>query len=70
MRSKHLENLNLEKKIIESSEHLLQHEKKIYIFDNLTEIASLSLSDFFEKVRDYSWKFSIKQKFGKSMNKL
>jgi hypothetical protein len=46
-----LQNVNIEKNITETNEHLLKHDKKVYIFDNLTEIASQSLSNYFDKVK-------------------
>ncbi|CAF2313398.1 unnamed protein product [Rotaria sp. Silwood2] len=45
----HLQNLDIEKTIIETNEHLLKHEKKVHIFDSLTEIASQSLPNYFDK---------------------
>ncbi|CAF3347834.1 unnamed protein product [Rotaria sp. Silwood1] len=45
----HLQNLDIEKTITETNEHLLKHEKKVHIFDRLTEIASQSLPNYFEK---------------------
>ncbi|CAF0894183.1 unnamed protein product [Rotaria sordida] len=45
----HLQNLDIEKTITETNEHLLKHEKKVHIFDNLTEIASQSLPNYFDK---------------------
>jgi uncharacterized protein with ATP-grasp and redox domains len=50
LKNLHLKNLDIEKSITETNEHLSKHEKKVYIFDNLTEIASQSLSTHFDKV--------------------
>jgi hypothetical protein len=48
-----LKNLDLEKQITETNEHLSKHEKNVNIFDNLTEIASESLATHFDKVNNF-----------------
>lgn len=54
-----LQNTTIEKNIMETNENLLKHEKKVEIFNNLTEIASESLSDFFDKVKTKCLKIFI-----------
>ncbi|CAF2135446.1 unnamed protein product [Rotaria magnacalcarata] len=43
------QNLDVEKTITETNEHLLKHEKKVHVIDNLTDMASESLPVFFDK---------------------
>jgi hypothetical protein len=42
--------LDIEKTITESEERLLNHEKKVRVLDKLTDVASESLTDYFDKV--------------------
>jgi len=50
LKNLHQVNLDIEKSINEINEHLSKHEKKVNIFDNLTEIASQSVSIHFDNV--------------------
>lgn len=50
LKNLHQTNNNIEKNLSKINEQLLKYEKKVYIFDNLTDIASESLSIFFDKV--------------------
>lgn len=48
-----MKNLNLEKMLTETNEHLSKHEKQMNIFDNLTEIASETLTTHFDNVNNF-----------------
>jgi len=50
LKNLHQVNLDIEENINEINEHLSKHEKKVNIFDNLTEIASQSVSTHFDNV--------------------
>ncbi|CAF3473467.1 unnamed protein product [Rotaria sp. Silwood1] len=41
--------LDIEKNITESQERLINHEKKMHALENLTDVASESLTDYFDK---------------------
>ncbi|CAF2876353.1 unnamed protein product [Rotaria sp. Silwood2] len=49
LREVFLQKLDIEKNINESQEHLGNHEKKMRVLDNLTDVASESLTDYFDK---------------------
>jgi hypothetical protein len=48
-----MKNLDLENKLTETNEHLSKRKKQMNIFDNLTEIASETLTTHFDNVNNF-----------------
>ena len=50
LRDVYYQKLDIEKDITDSQQRVLNQERKVRVLDNLTEVASQSLTDYFDKV--------------------